>query len=524
MKSIGQYFTIIAAALLTLPASALAETPVRIDSGALTGVSTDDVIAYKGIPFAKPPVGERRWSAPQPIEPWSGIKTADKYGPDCMQIPFHADAAPLGVTPSEDCLYLNVWALAKASTEKRPVMVWIYGGGFVNGGSSPAGYDGSAFARSGVVLVSFNYRLGRFGFFAHPALTAEANGAPLGNYGLLDQIAALKWVQKNIAAFGGDPDNVTIFGESAGGMSVHMLRGSPLTKGLFAKAIVQSGGGRGTLGRTRTSAEAEALGAAFATAKGVAGSGADAISALRALPADAVLDGLNLMSLFQPNSFTGPFIDGQIVTASIDEAYRSGRAANVPMIIGTNDADGFFFGGGIDQAYAPTGPARAQAGAIYDPEGKNDAGRIGMAISADLMMIEPARYISRILAGKGQPVYGYRFAYVPEYLRGKLPGALHSTEIPFVFDTVAVRHGAAATAKDREAARLIHDYWVGFAKTGAPQAAGRPAWSRYDANTDTLMHFDAEGARQDGDPFRTRLDFAEHLATMAASAAAQPSN
>lgn len=523
MKKFDRYLGMLSLALLVAPLDARAQTPVRIDSGVLTGVGADGVIAYKGVPFAKPPVAKWRWRAPQPVEPWSGVRAADHYRADCMQLPFNADAAPLGETPAEDCLYLNVWASAKASAEKRPVMVWIYGGGFVNGGSSPAVYDGSAFARSGVILVSFNYRIGRFGFFAHPALSAEAGSAPHGNYGLLDQIAALKWVQRNIAAFGGDPGNVTIFGESAGGMSVHLLAGSPLAMGLFAKAIVQSGGGRGTIGRTKTLAEAETVGSSFARAKGIQGSGAEALAALRALPADAIVDGLNLMGLFQSTTFTGPFIDGKIVTASVDAAYRSGSAAKVPMIIGANDADGFFFGGGLDQAYAPVGAARPQAEAIYDSDGRKDVARIGMAISADLMMIEPARHVSRIIAGNGQPVYGYRFAYVPQYLRDKLPGALHATEIAFVFDTVRDRHGTATTDADRATARLIHDYWVGFARTGAPSAAGRPDWPRYAADKDMLMHFGAEGAHPGDDPLRQRLDFAERLTTLVAGDAAQPS-
>src|SRR6516225_7634296 len=245
---------------------------VTIESGKLRGSSTDGVVSFKGIPFAAPPVGQLRWRAPQPVAPWSGVREATSFQSDCMQVPFPSDAAPLGTKPAEDCLYLNVWKPDAATTDKLPVMVWIYGGGFVNGGSSPAVYDGSQFAKKGVVFVSFNYRLGRFGFFAHPALTRENADGLLGNYGFLDQIAALQWVQKNILAFGGDPGNVTIFGESAGGFSVHMLMGSPLAQGLFHKAIIESGGGRANLGGPRflsTSlpggpASAESYGIAFA--------------------------------------------------------------------------------------------------------------------------------------------------------------------------------------------------------------------------------------------------------------------
>ena len=219
----------------TLVLSATDPARVRIDTGEVQGALSDGVVAFKGIPFALPPVRELRWRAPQPVKPWSGVREATKFGADCAQEPFPGDAAPLGVPSDEDCLYVNVWTPAKRASGKLPVMVWIYGGGFVNGGSSPPVYDGTPFAKDGVVLVSFNYRLGHFGFFAHPALSAEQAGAPLGNYGLMDQVAALKWVQKNVAAFGGDPKNVTIFGESAGGISVHALMTSPLASGLFQK-------------------------------------------------------------------------------------------------------------------------------------------------------------------------------------------------------------------------------------------------------------------------------------------------
>ena len=508
------------ALVAALPAVASAQT-VATKSGPLQGVTEGQVVAYKGIPFALPPVGDLRWRAPQPVPHWKGTKLADQYGPDCMQIPFKADAAPLGVKPSEDCLYANVWVPAETTKKKRPVMVWIYGGGFVNGGSSPPVYAGTKFAEDGVVFVSFNYRLGRFGFFGHPGLTREAAGAPQGNYGVLDQIAALKWVQANIAAFGGDPDNVTIFGESAGGMSVHALTTTPLAKGLFAKAMVMSGGGRDLLGPIRTMAEVEGLGAGFAKSKGVEGSDAKAMAALRALPADSILNGLNLMGLFGPTDFTAMFADGQIVRTSIDKAYAAGDGAKIPMVIGANDADGFFFGGGLDQAYGPVAADRAGAEKVYDPAADKHAARIGVAVSADRMFLEPARHVSRIIAAKGQPVYTYRYGYVPDYLRATLPGALHASELPFVFATVDARHGDKTTDKDRAAARLVHDYWVNFAKTGVPSSAAGSAWSRFDPAADNIMIFDTDGAREEKpDPIAARLDFVDRLVTAEAKAPA----
>jgi para-nitrobenzyl esterase len=217
---------------------------VRVASGPLKGTIAGSVVSFKGIPYAAPPTGANRWRAPQPVAPWQEVRSADAYGADCMQPPLAADDAPFASKPSEDCLYINVWAPVEQSSGPLPVMVWIYGGSFVGGGSSPAIYDGTHFAERGVVLVSFNYRVGRFGFFAHPALTKEDPDGLLGNYGFLDQIAALKWVRENIKQFGGDPANVTLFGESAGGISVLDLMTSPLARGLFHKAIVQSGGGR----------------------------------------------------------------------------------------------------------------------------------------------------------------------------------------------------------------------------------------------------------------------------------------
>lgn len=502
------------AVALAAPVAATAQSAppvVKTRAGTVQGVAEGQSIAYRGIPYAQPPVGDLRWRAPQPADRWQKLRVTDQFGPDCMQIPYKADAAPLGVKPSEDCLYLNVWTPTDQSRKKRPVMVWIYGGGFVNGGSSPPVYSGRSFAESDVVFVSFNYRLGRFGFFAHPALDREAAGAPNGNYAILDQIAALKWVQDNIAAFGGDPGNVTIFGESAGGMSVHALTTTPLAKGLFHKAISMSGGGRDLMGPLRTKAEAEAIGTEFARAKGVEGDDAGALAALRALPADTVMSGLNLMTLFGAKDFTPLYADGQIVRRSVDAAYAAGDGAAIPMMIGANDADGFFFGGGIDQAYAPLAAVRSEAETVYDPEGRKDAPRIGVAISADTMFLEPARHVARIIAGRGRPVFTYRFGYVPEYLRAKLPGALHASELPFIFDTVDVRHGPATSPADRAAAKLAHGYWVGFAKSGIPSAPGGGRWSPYGAATDNVMIFDAAGAHEESDPIRTRLDFVERV-------------
>jgi para-nitrobenzyl esterase len=484
---------------------------VRTESGPVRGVKNAQVESFKGIRYAMPPIGKRRWRAPEPPIHRKSVVYADHYGSDCMQIPFAQDDAPLRTRPSEDCLYLNVWRPAKSLTKKLPVMVWIHGGGFVNGGSSPAIYDGSAFARSGVILVSFNYRLGRFGFFAHPALTREASGGPTANFALLDQIAALEWVKRNIAAFGGDPTNVTICGESAGGMSVHLLMIAPQARGLFARAIVESGGGRDVLGGMKTLAGAEDAGVKFAQDHGIADTGPQGLDRLRALPASEITDGLNLATLFDRPDFSGPIIDGKVTGSSVAAAYETGKVANVPMIIGTNDADGIFFSNDLDAAYALVGPHRIQAEGIYDPEAKHDAQRIGVAIWADTLMLEPARYISREMAKLGKPVYAYRFAYVPELLRDTLQGARHASDIPFVFRTLEARYGEQASPADLREAALVHAFWIGFAKTGIPKARGHGQWERYNPALDQLYIF---GRTQDGmgrEPFRKRLDFIEQI-------------
>jgi para-nitrobenzyl esterase len=505
------------AALTLASSSAWAADPlVKTTSGPISGAEAAGVAAFKGVPFAAPPVGDLRWRAPQAPKAWISPREAKAYGPDCMQNPFPGDAAPLGVTPAEDCLYVNVWtpkAALAAPKAKKPVMVWIYGGGFVNGGSSPAVYSGDRFARDGVVLVSFNYRVGRFGFFAHPALTAaNADGGLLGNYALMDQIAALKWVRDNIAAFGGDPSNVTVFGESAGGMSVHALLTSPLAKGLFQKAIIQSGGGRPRLLPTlplKGERSAETAGKAFAAKAGVPGEDAAALAALRALPADAVVDGLNMATSGVPTWGGGPMIDGTLLPREPLASYEAGAWSKMPVMVGATGADGFFFGGTADQVYAPFGDKRAAAEALYNPDGKAPIAVYGWKAAGDRMFIEPARKIARTLSAQGAPVYEFRFSYVAESQRTQWWAAPHATEIPFVFDTVDARYGAALTPADAAAAKAAHAYWIAFAKTGVPSATGLPVWLGYQAAGDQLLDFSNTGPVVGPDPLRARLDLVE---------------
>ncbi|WP_294335067.1 carboxylesterase family protein [uncultured Sphingomonas sp.] len=443
---------------------------VATETGKVQGAVEDGVASWKGIPFAAPPVGPLRWRAPQPVASWQGVRPATAYSHDCMQKPFPSDAAPLGTTPAEDCLYLNLWKPAAAPAGKKlPVMVWIYGGGFVNGGASPPTYAGANMARQGVLFVSFNYRVGRFGSFALPQLSREnPDGGLLGNYNFMDQIAALKWVRKNIAAFGGDPANVTIIGESAGGMSVHTLVTSPLSRGLFSKAVVMSGGNARTTS-SATLKDAEAIGENLARAHGIDPAAPDALARLRALSAEEVTDGLSMIELFQPKpgprTYGGPVLDGKLLVDQ-EKAYASGNFAHVPMLIGATSAD--------------------------------MGGKTGF-------MIAGAREASARIAAQKVPVWEYRFSYVADSV-GQ-PGAGHATDIPFFFDNARIKYGAATTAKDERVGKTISAYLANFARTGNPNGAGLPAWPRFTAAGDEILDFAADGkAVAARDPWGAEID------------------
>jgi para-nitrobenzyl esterase len=515
---------VLAAGVAMLPLCGIAATTlteVRTDRGLVRGQVSDDVLSFKGIPFAAPPTGVNRWREPQPVRSWKGVLEASVYAHDCMQKPMSSDAAPLGSSPSEDCLYLNIWRPAKAPrSAKLPVMVWIYGGGFVNGGSSPAVYDGSAFAKRGVVFVSFNYRIGRFGFFAHPALTLEAGpDGMVANYGYMDQIAALQWVQRNIAAFGGDPAEVTLFGESAGGISVLAMLTSPAVKdlGLFNKAIVESGGGRDPLLPMRRMREdrpglasAQSIGIAFAKANGITGGGADALRALRALPADKVVAGMDMMSAMNDTFVGGPVLDGKIVIGVPNEIYAERRQLAVPLMIGANSADlGLPSWKEKAQLFATFGKNKQAAQEQYDPAGNADFTSVALQVAGDTLMVEPARLIARLSSAQGSPTYEYRFSYVAESMRKEWPGAPHATEIPFVFDTLSARYGDKTSSSDRATANAALSYWVAFAKTGNPGNAGGPMWPRYNAAADEMLEFTNTEPRACADPWSRRLDLIE---------------
>ena len=532
MKPLRQILLATLIGIAVAAAQAQSADQVKIDTGVIQGSTQDGITSFKGIPYAAPPIGNLRWRAPQPAPNWTGVRPATQFSSDCMQLPFPSDAAPLGTPPAEDCLYINVWVPAHKAAEKLPVMFWIYGGGFVNGGSSPAPYDGTQFAKGGVVFVSFNYRVGRFGFFAFPALSREQAGKPLNNYAFMDQIAALHWVQRNISAFGGNPGDITTFGESAGGGSVLTLLTSPLTKGLFEKAIVESGGGRDALlgvryldkpGSTGLPS-AEDVGVAFAKSNGIEGTDAAALAALRALPAEKVVAGLNMASMGkQASTYGGPILDGRIVTETPQQALLAGHYPRIPIMIGANSNDiGFPHWRTLDETWAAFGPGSEKAKAAYDPS--NSANQfVSWTIAADMMMIEPARFAAQTVAAAGLPSYEYRFSYVAESKRKEWPGALHATEIPYVFDTVKAVYGDKLAPADEAIAKQANAYWVNFAKNGDPNGSGLPTWPAYSVAGDQLMNFTTEGPVAMADPWKQRLDLIAALVSRPAAASKQNS-
>jgi para-nitrobenzyl esterase len=477
-----------AAMLMAAAGAASAAQTVRIDTGALKGVTADGVASFRDIPYAAPPVGPLRWRAPQPAAAWSGVRSADKDGAICMQKYNKTDNGVGPLPASEDCLTLNVFAPAGAA--KLPVMVWIHGGGLVNGSGTAALYDGTHLAQQGVVLVSINYRLGRFGFFAHPALTGEAGRGPTANYGLMDQIAALQWVKRNIAAFGGDSANVTIFGESAGGVSVNRLMMIPSARGLFTKAIVESGAGSE---HGQTLAEAEAAGAVFMDRLGVAKPDA---AALRHVSADTIV------AAGDADMTKGelPILDGRLLTENAMAAFRGGHEARIPYLIGSNSLE-------IPPAWGATFAAAVQV----TPEQKTalvaaygSEGAYKDRIATDVIFGSPARALAKAHAATGAPTWLYRFSVVSPSVAKTLKGAVHASDRQYVFQTLNASPWAT-DANDAAQARTISAYWVAFAKTGNPNGEGRPAWPRYDGS-DRLIDFTNAGPVVEKTPDAAPLD------------------
>ncbi len=404
-------------------------------------------------------------------------------------------------------------------------MVWVYGGAFLFGSGSQPGYSGVQFAKDGVILVTFNYRLGRLGFFAFPALSREHPQEPKGDYAYMDQIEALKWVHQNIAAFGGDPNNVTIFGESAGGASVHALLGSPLARGLFQKAIIESGGGRdGALSGipidkdSPDTPSAETIGVNFAHKHGIEGTDAAALAKLRGLSTlDTIKEGQT--APLNSDTYSGPIVDGRLVLETSERAYKAGHVTPVPLMIGANSADAgaFVFGDTKEAVFSLYGERKADAIAAYDPKGTIELRTLIETAGRDRAHLEPVRFSARAYAAKGAPVYVFRFSYVQVGMRQWMRnGAPHGSEISYVFANLGTGGFGPPppppTPEDRAVARTVHAYWVNFAKTGNPNAPGMANWPLYDPGKDEIFDFRPDGSQFAGpDPWKARLDVAEHL-------------
>ncbi len=504
---------------------------VTVDGGSVAGMPAGDggVWRYAGVPYAAPPVGALRWRPPQRVAPWTGVRGADQLPPGCPQptLPVPADAEPFfgpGATRlEEDCLYLNVWSAA-GPDERVPVMVWIHGGGLFVGDGSEVAYDGAALARRGVVVVTINYRLGALGFLAHPLLREESAHGASGNYGLLDQIEALRWVQRNIAAFGGDPDRVTIFGESAGSWSVNYLMATPLAAGLFAGAIGQSGGAFSPQASQagRNAAEAEGIGFAETLL------GAEPVS-LDALRAAAVAD-----VLAADAAAPRPNVDGWALPASIHDVFAAGRQHDVPVIVGANADEGTALrarAGGQEATSAAQYRdwARGEYGdladaylAAYPAESDAEVAAGRTASYGDGRFVWEMRTWARMMDTVSSPAFLYFFTRVPPAADAASYGAYHTAEIPYVFNNLGggSRYWFANRNyddADRQLSEVMASYWVNFAATGNPNGGSVPEWPAYTRTDEAALELGDVVQVQQG-VRAERLDFFEqHYAALCAA-------
>ena len=467
---------------------------VRVTGGLIQGTPDGDVRVYSGIPYAAPPVGDLRWRPPQPVDSWDGVRQAAEFSPDCIQAAYSEDSFYFRPPrpKSEECLCLNIWTAASQGDE-RPVMVWIHGGALTRGSGAIATYNGANLARKGVVLVTINYRLGPLGYLAHPALSAESPEGASGNYGVLDQVAALRWVQENIEQFGGDPDRVTIFGESAGSWSVCALQATPLSEGLFHRAIGESGG---VFGATPDLKEdrygeksSEAVGAAFAEALG-----ADSLEAMRAVPAERIIE---VFSSGSGRRFrTRGTVDGWVFPEEIRTIFAKGRQHDVPVIVGSNANE---MSSLTPRAFVPKSQEdlRKRVDEQYGDLGKDFYAVYPVTDDASAMtaFLESARdrtfswqmrSWARGMETVSSKAYLYFFTRVPPIEDSDYYGAFHAAEIAYAFDNLHTS-SRPSTKVDRALAEAMSSYWVNFAATGDPNGVGLPEWAPYNVESEPYL-------------------------------------
>ena len=489
---------------------------VNTEQGVVAGKMQGAARAFLGIPYAAPPVGELRWKAPMPAATWTGARKAAEFGARCMQGNVFGDMVFRDPGPSEDCLTLNVWTPAKNDKAKLPVMVWIHGGGFVAGGSSEPRQDGAKLTEDGVVVVSMNYRLGIFGFFQLPEMIAESDNHAAGNYGLLDQVAALGWVKRNIAAFGGDPEKVTIFGESAGSLSVSELMASPLAKGLFQRAIGESGADFPTRAMPGATLEKSAKDSAEYAKKVF---GTDSLKELRAISADKVLE-----TVSKPGSERrGPgmiVVDGNLLPKPVAEIFRTGQQSNVPLLAGWNHDEG---SGAILSAKPPlTAASIKEMGEkefgekataffrLYTADNDKEAIRSWEDFAGDRFIgLGTWKWIEAAATRGKKAVYRYRFDLAPPDDPSRQPGmgAFHSCEIEYVFGTLEWRIADKWRPEDKALSELVRKFWTNFARSGDPNGAGLPKWPAYKPKGDAQVMYLNAASRAEKDSQRGRYEF-----------------
>lgn len=524
-----------------VPSESSAQSRVTTAAGTCEGVvdMNSEIRIFKGIPFAEPPVGDLRWRPPRPAKPWDGVRKAEKFGPRAMQLPVFGDMNFRSDGMSEDCLYLNVWTPAKSDRERLPVLVYFYGGGFIAGDGSEGRYDGHSMATKGIVTVTVNYRLGLFGFFAHPDLTSESGRNASGNYGLLDQHMALKWVYENIAAFGGDPRRITIAGESAGSISVSVQMASPLSRGMIAGAIGESGSILGALPAIPL-AEAESKGLDLASKLGIGDR--PSLASLRAMPAQELLDKAAKAGFMWFN----PTVDGYLLPRDPVELYAAGEQAHVPLLAGVNSEESGFaavlgrdaptvenYRKALERLYPGQG---GRVFSVYGAANETEVMDAAQDLAGDRFIGHSTwKWIDLATRTGGQPTYYYLFSRPRPPMRPEMGdavpglaggvvrnpqpasrppqsrGAVHSAEIEYAMGNLSLNEVYAWTPDDRKVSEQMQEYFANFVKTGNPNGSGLPQWPRF-ADGKRLV-IDVATHVEDTDKLRARHDLLDQLAS-----------